>query len=283
MTILTDKDGFSTLIYQAGIITKEFTRKEFAFFGNEAPQEGDKKDLIDSVAATHYKLKYGFRKPMNKVTSNPLLKEPLAIALMRFGQSSVVKVAVDQVLAKTIGQFPSDVAGAAIGAFDFALNSIFDGLNNLQNIVGMIISAAQWLQTVGAELLALGHTAEEIFDMLEDATLTLPYYETVANNAASIMGINKTDTMLDLKDAETMIAVMDAVSIAFQGQTYVDSKTSLFDKDSFVKGIIYAAAVMKDHDPTKTVVYNPQLLISKTYSIPNNVISTINSIKVIKE
>lgn len=178
------------------------------FFGGDQNANSDAIEKI--MGATVYKIKNGTRLPSNVQTNNPALEAPGKLGMTLFGQSPIWKVAMDQVIPKTVGVFGNAVNGAGLSGFNFTNLPIFGGSMQLTDAISKIMTGGN---TSG---LSSGLLVNHIKD--------------VVSQVSSLVGASGS-SLIELNNKDHVIPFMNAFA------TVLGGGTNGFTIDTFAAGM----------------------------------------------
>ena len=192
-------------------IKGEIHQAQWGFYNDMSGSKPEEKPHIEFLNGTLHELEKGERLPMAKVTNNPNLNPPKVSDQRYFGQSPIYKVAMDQLIAKRIGIYPSSSHGAGGSFFNIANNPNITPSMGLDKFVSTIMTGGITALTSGNLQSGLG---------------------VILNNITGIVGGASTQT-IQTTDKNVLIPLLSAMSSAVSGGTALKPT---FSNDIFKTG-----------------------------------------------
>jgi hypothetical protein len=146
-------------------------------------------------------------------------------------------MAVDQMLSRAVGVFPTGAHGSGANAFHFTSSGLFSGTQNLSSMMASIVGGTNVAGTM-TSVLSNAFTAlakgQDPTSLLTD-TLT-KYVYNATNQVSSLLGANPLSA-IDLTKPDEVVQLIYGVSSFFGGSA------GGFDKTMIAKGVTYATEV----------------------------------------
>lgn len=228
---------------QKHILTKEL-KEQYTFYGNRTgSSQVANKTLKQVKGGNVQKVLDGKRPPMVEVTNNPTLARPNVAGLKYFGQLPVFKTAMDQVLNRVVGVFPTGAAGSGSNAFFFQNSGLFAGAQTLTSMVSSIIGGTNAASTITPLVVNAAQAVLNGEDPAQYLTDTLTkYVYNASSQIGTFLGANMLSN-IDLTKPDEMVQMIHGASAFFSDAT--NGGTPAFDTTTIAQGVTYATNVTK--------------------------------------
>lgn len=213
-------------------------RTDYAFFNNiPGVSSPENKSDVEQIGGTAQELTKGSKPPIVKVTNNPTLQRPTVAGMKYFGQSPVFKMAVDQLINRAVGIFPTGSHGSGSNAFHFTSSGLFGGTQNLTSIMAQVVggtnAAGSMTSLLTNAFTALAKGQDPTTFLTDNLT---KYVYNATTQVSSLLGANALST-IDLTKPDEVVQLIYGVSSFFGGSS------GGFDTTTISKGVTYATDV----------------------------------------